>query len=256
MEVLTNFFNLVLYRPLFNALIILYEYLPGHDFGIAVIILTILIKLALYPLGIKAIKSQKFLQEIQPKIQEIQEKYKNNKEKLARETMELYKKEGVNPFSGCLSLLVQLPILVALYKVFLKGLQAKEMIYLYSFVPVPEAINPSFLGVLNLSKSFIIKTQGKIEYYWPVLGLAILAGVLQFFQTKMTTPSSFKKNQSLKTKKGTPDFSEMIQNQMIYFFPVFTIFILLSLPAALALYWIVNSFFSIFQQFLIFRKIL
>ena len=122
MDLLISIFNTFLYRPLFNVLILFYQYVPGHDFGLAVIILTILIKLIFYPLGIKAIKSQKELSGLQPKIKEIQEKYKDNKEQQTKEVMALYKKERINPFSGCLPLLIQLPVLLALYRVFWRGL--------------------------------------------------------------------------------------------------------------------------------------
>jgi len=236
MGLLINAFNAILYQPLFNALVLLYEHLPGHDFGIAVIVLTIIIRLILYPLMIQSIKSQKVLSELQPKIQEIQQKYKDDKEKQAKETMGLYQKEKINPFGGCLPLLIQLPILIALYQVFWKGLQPEAMINLYNFVPHPGVIDPTFLGVINLGQASLI--------------LAVLAGITQFFQTKMITPHQrADRGQASKT----PDFSGMIQKQMLYFFPIFTVFILWKLPAAIGLYWIVTALFSIFQQYLIFK---
>ncbi len=122
MGTITAIFHAILYQPLFNALVLLYQYFPGHDFGIAVIILTVLIRILLYPLMFQSIKSQKILAELQPKIQEIQNKYKNDKEKQTKATMELYQKEKINPFGGCLPLLIQLPILIALFQVFSKGL--------------------------------------------------------------------------------------------------------------------------------------
>src|SRR4030042_2639385 len=158
--------NKILYKPLFNALVLLYQYLPGKDFGIAVIALTLVIRLILYPLMAKSIKSQKVLTELQPKIKEIQEKYKNDKEKQARETMALYQKEKINPFGGCLPLIIQLPILIALYRVFWKGLQPEAMEKLYSFVPNPGIIDPTFLGFLNLADPNFIE--------------AIVAGIAQY----------------------------------------------------------------------------
>ena len=110
MSFLINIFNTILYRPLFNFLVLLYKHIPGHDFGLAIIILTVSIILLLYPLGTRAIKSQKDLSEIQPQVKEIQEKYKDNKEEQMREIMGLYKKAKVSPFSGFLLLLIQLPI--------------------------------------------------------------------------------------------------------------------------------------------------
>lgn len=253
MELLINFFNLVLYKPLFNLLVLIYLYLPGHDFGIAVIILTLLTRIIFYPLGIKAIKSQKELSELQPKIKEIQEKYKNDRETQGKVLMELYQKEKINPFSGCLPLLIQLPILIALYQVFWKGLQPERFSSsLYGFIPHIESINTSFLGIVDLAQAATLKIEGgATQFLWPNIILIIFVGVAQFLQTKMITPKSSKVSLS---KKGSPDFSQLMQKQMLYFFPVFMIFILWNLPSALALYWLVTSIFSIFQQYLVFGK--
>ncbi len=240
MELLTGVFNLILYQPLFNALILLYQYLPGQDFGIAVIVLTILIRILLYPLMARSIKSQKALSELQPKMQEIQETFKNDKEKQAKEIMGLYQREKINPLGGCLPLLLQMPILLALFWVFMAfkdGLDPDQLEFLYSFIPsldIPE--EPMFLGLINLSH--------------PNLILAALAGICQFFQVKMTSLRVKKAKTSSKMTK----FPEMMQKQMLYFFPIFMVFILLRLPAAIGLYWIMTALFSIGQQYLIFKK--
>lgn len=237
MDFFISAFHTILYQPLFNALILIYQYLPGQDFGIAVIVLTILIRVALYPLMVKSLKSQKALSELQPKIQEIQQKYKDNKEQQSKEMMVLYKNEKINPFGGCLPLLLQLPILIALYRVFWKGLSPESMGFLYSFVPNPGAINPSFLGLINMAE--------------PNLILAFVAGITQFFQTKMLLPQQ-------KTSKEKTDqmgqFSNMMQKQMLYFFPILTVLILWRLPSAIGIYWIVTAVFSIGQQYIIFKK--
>jgi len=235
MSFFVNIFNAALYQPLLNFLVLIYKYLPGHDFGVAIIVLTIIVKLVLYPLGSWAIKSQRSLSEIQPKIKEIQEKYKNDKERQTKETLELYKKERINPFSGCLPSLVQLPILLALYRVFWQGLSSNQLLLLYGFVSIPGPINPLFLGLIDLGKSNII--------------LAIIAGILQFIQARMT----FAKNQ--RQKKDKKDFSSALQNQSLYFFPVFTTIILLKFPAAIGLYWITTNVFAIAQQHLVFKKL-
>ena len=237
-DFLISAFNTILYQPLFNALVFLYEYLPGHDFGIAVIALTFIIRLLLYPLMVKSIKSQKILSELQPKIQEIQQKYKEDKEKQTKEMMALYQKEKINPLGGCLPLLMQLPILFALYRVFWKGLQPEAMAMLYSFVPNPGVIDPTFLGIINLN-------QGN-------LALAVVAGITQFVQSKMLMPKNKKKEQG-KDQRG--QFSEMMQKQMLYFFPVFTVLILLRLPSAIAVYWIITALFSIGQQYLVLKPL-
>ncbi|MCD6528052.1 membrane protein insertase YidC [bacterium] len=225
MDLLITAFNEILYRPLFNILVLLYNIIPGNDLGIAIIILTIGIKLVLYPLNQKAIKSQKALQELQPKIKEIQKKYKD-KTQQAEELLKLYKKAKINPFSGFLPLLIQIPILIALYKVFL-GINDNALNNLYSFISKPENLNPMFLGIINLS-----------EKNWILAGLA---GVFQFIQSKMNEPKS-----GLTDKKT--DFSYLLGKQMVYLMPVITVLIAGSLPSALALYWIVITLFGIFQQ--------
>ncbi len=234
-EWLIHFFYITLYQPLFNALVLLYNYIPGKDFGVAIIFLTLAIRTILYPVSVKAVKSQKNLQKLQPKIQEIQKKYKDDKEKLAKETLELYKREKINPFSGILISLIQIPILIALYRVFWSGLNPEELSNLYQFVLNPGQLNPFFLGIIDLSK--------------PNIFLAILAGLTQYFQSKMLIPKISKNNPK---KEG--DFSEIMQKQMVYFLPGFTIIILLGLPSALGLYWAVSGVFSIIQQYFILKQ--
>lgn len=236
MSFLGDLFNIVLYQPLFNALVFLYQYLSGHDFGIAIILLTIIIRIILYPSMVKALKSQKALTELQPKIKQIQEEFKNDRERQARETLALYKKEKINPFGGLLPLFIQLPILIALYRVFWKGFEANELNNLYSFVPKPEQIDPNFLG-------------GLINLAAPSLFLAILSGLVQFIQTW------YQNKLSPKLLSGKTDqFSGIMQKQMLYFFPLFTIFILWKLPSAIGLYWITTSLFSVIQQYIIFKS--
>ncbi|OIO48532.1 MAG: hypothetical protein AUJ32_00300 [Parcubacteria group bacterium CG1_02_40_82] len=232
MNILSLLFNEVIYRPLFNGLIFLYNVLPGHDFGIAIIVLTVIIRIILYPLNQKAIKSQKEMQLIQPKVKEVQQKYKNNKEEQGKALMDLYKEHKINPASGCLPILVQLPILWGLFSVLRAGLNPEKLTQLYSFVARPEIINNTFLGILDLSQKSII--------------LAILAGIAQFIQSKMLMPKT--------SASQSSDFSSVMNKQMVYFFPVFTVFIAASLPAGLGLYWVATTVFGIVQQYFVLKK--
>jgi len=233
---IASFFYIILYQPLFNCLVWLYNSVPGHDFGIAIICLTILIRIALYPTSVKAVKSQKGLQKLQPQIQEVQKKYKNDKEKQAKEIFDLYKREKINPFSGLFLALIQVPILIALYQVFWDGLNQSKLTVLYNFILNPGQINPLFLHIIDLSKPNII--------------FAILAGLVQYFQTKMLLPQTSPKTEG---NSKMPDFSQMMQKQMVYFFPIFTVIILISLPSALGLYWTISGLFSIVQQYYVFK---
>lgn len=236
-DLIVSFYNTVLYQPLFNALILLYEYFPGHDFGLAVVVLTLTIRFILHPSSVQAIKSQEAMSRLQPKIKELQEKYKDNKEQQAKELMDLYQKEKINPFSGCLPLLIQLPILIALYQVFLQGFSNGQFHFLYSFVPSPGVIDPTFLGILNLAE--------------PAKILAVLAGVTQYFQSKMMIA---KHPAGKNEKKKGNDMAQMMQTQMVYFLPLFTVFILWNWPAAVGLYWITTSVFSIAQQYFVLKS--
>jgi YidC/Oxa1 family membrane protein insertase len=230
MNIISLIFNEVFYRPLFNGLIFLYNAVPFHDFGVAIILLTLIIRFILYPLNQKAMKSQKALNALQPQIKEVQNKHKGDKAKQSQALMDIYKTNNINPASGCLPILIQLPVLIALYRVFFNGLNPDSLSSLYTFIVSPGAINPLFLGLIDLSTSNYI--------------MAIIAGILTFFQTKMTMP-----NQQKSPVAG--DFSAMFSKQMVYMMPIITVVIAWKLPAGLALYWIVITLFGIVQQYLV-----
>ena len=223
-----------IYQPLYNILIFLYNNLAFHDFGIAIIIITVLLKIVLMPLSKKQIESQKKLQELQPKIKEIQSKYKDNKEKQSQELMKFYKENKANPFGGCLPMVVQLIFLIAIYQVFFRissnNLNVQPEV-LYSFVSNPGQINEMFIGLINLAK--------------PSYVLAVLAAAGQYYQTKMLMA---KQAAPAKKDEKTPDFAQMMNKQMLYLGPVLTLFIGIKFPAGLALYWLVSTLFAIGQQ--------
>jgi len=232
MSILTTTFNVLLYQPLFNALILIYNFLPGNDFGLAIITLTFFFRLALYPVMAKSIKYQQTLNKIQPEMKEIQEKFKDDQEKQAREIMRIYKENEISPFSVFLPLLIQLPLLIALFQVFKTGLQPEAFNNLYGFISSPGQISYFFLGIVSLTEPNII--------------LAVLTAATQFFQVKLTQPKKASKKE--KVKDGFSQFAEMSQRQMPYFLAAFTFVFLARLPAALGLYWITTSLFSIAQQ--------
>jgi YidC/Oxa1 family membrane protein insertase len=237
MNFIKDILKTILYKPLFNLMILIVWLIPGNNVGWAIIILTALVRLALYPSQKKSIESQKKMQDIQPKIEELKKKYPNDQQAQAQEMMQLYKTYKVNPFSSCLPLLIQLPILIVLYRVFTAGLTTDRFDeLLYHFTPRPEVINPYFFG-LNLSD--------------PSIYLAILAGVLQLIQSRQMM-----KAQPAKSKKSSGPAGIMgdFSTQMVYIFPIFTVIIAMSLPSALALYWIVTTLFMIIQQKMVFSK--
>jgi len=235
-----------------NLLVVIYQFIPGQDFGLAIIFLTILIRVILSPVSAKGVKAQKKLNEVQPEIKKMQEKYKNDKEKQVKEMLEIYKKAGVSPFSAFTPLLIQLPILFALFRV-LWGVQTTEAVEgLYSFVPAPGEISSLFLGTIDLAETGL--SQGANGEGGLLIGnLIIIVGAVaaQFIQMKMISAQK----KATKEKKGnTQEMAERMQKQMVYFFPFFTFFILLKLPIAIGLYWLVSTVFTIAQQHFILKK--
>ena len=231
-----DLYQLFLYQPLLNLLIFFYDFIPGKDIGVAIIVLTILVRILLYPLSQKTLKSQKLLQEIQPKVEELKKKYADNKEMLASELMKVYSENKVNPFSSCLPLLIQLPIFIALYQTFQAGLTSSSFNLLYPFIPSPGSISPVSFGFLDLSKA------------QPVL--ALLAGLAQYYQSKMMIT---KKQPAM---AGSEDEKRLalMNKQMMYMMPVLTVVIGFSLPGGLTLYWLLTTVLMVLQQYLMFKK--
>lgn len=232
-------------NPLLNLLFVFYALI--RDYGVAVILLTAVIRLALWPLAKKQLIGQKEMNKIQPEANKLKEKYKNDPQKYQAALMELYKEREINPFGSCFLTLIQLPFLFALFFVFNKfripeftslqnpnGILSQIYPFVENFGPVKALIseatqiNTTFLGLVDLSKPFV--------------PFAVLAGILQFAQTKMITP---------KKQKEGGDAAAAMMSQMTYFFPILTVVIAFSLPAALPLYWTVTTLFAILQQYLV-----
>lgn len=209
MNIFSFIYNEFLYKPIFEALVFFYKIL-GNDLGLAILLLTLVIRIILFPLTRKALLSQKKMTDLQPKIKGIQEKFKNNREEQARQIMSLYKENKVNPLGSIGSLFIQLPILIALYQVLLAGLKQNGMII----------FNPLFLGLLDLSRSNWI--------------LGILVGVSQYFASQLTL--------------GQMAIQNQMQKQMMYFMPAFMAIIAITLPAGISLYLLAAISFSLIEQ--------
>ena len=227
-------FNLILYKPLLNGLVLIYLYFPLHDFGIAIIILTLIIKILLYPSSAKSIILQKKMAALQPKIKELQEKFKNDREKQSIALMELYKKEKFSPFSGCLPSIIEGIIFISLFLVIKGVISSNSLSGLYGFMPHNINLRLSFLGIMDLTKA---------NPY-----LAFITGFFQFVQLKRSKEIAPQPSTSKK------DMSEIFQKEMLYFFPIFTVIVLLTFPSALGLYWVTITIFSVLQQELVFKK--
>lgn len=247
---MVELFNTIIYEPLFNALMWLYNTLPLQDMGVVIILLTVGIKLLLYRPTYSSIKAQRELQEIQPKLDALRAKYKNEKEKMSQELMKFYRENKVNPFSSCLPLLIQLPILFGLYRVFFAGIQPdattgllaqSQIEHLYSGLRAIYETTPvhaTFLGFLDLAKG------GNII-------LALLAGGLQYWQSRMLIA----KRQPKVAGAQDENMAAQISRTTAYLFPLITVYFAYRFPAGLALYWVVSTLFTVGQQYLIFSQL-
>lgn len=235
MELITSTFTTLIFQPLYNLLVMAYIVIP--DIGVAIIMLTVGIRFLLMPLTKKSIESQKKMQEVQPELKKIQAKYKHDKQLQGQKVMQFYKDKKVNPAGGCLPMIVQLIFLIALYRVFMLGLDSTGTSDLiYSFVKDPGQLNPIAFGFFDLSK--------------PNLILAGITAVAQYFQGKMMLAKKETEDKG-KEKKDEPDFGTMMQQQMVYMGPILTIVIGIKFAAGLILYWLITTVFMIIQQWLV-----
>ncbi len=236
-------FATIFYNPIYNLLIFFLNF-SWMDAGIAIILTTILIKIILYPLFKKQIKTQIALKKMKPELDDLKKKYegktdKENKQKMAFETMDLYKKYQMNPFISFFVLIIQIPIILAMYWVFYSGgLPEVNTEILYSFISIPENIIMNFLGFVDLTKSSIV--------------LAIIAGVSQYVHFHISMPDVKLKDFKNISGDFKKDMATSFSANIKYGLPVF-IFLLLAfwLHAAIALYWISSNLFMIMQEHLV-----
>ncbi|HBM46151.1 MAG: Preprotein translocase subunit YidC [Parcubacteria group bacterium GW2011_GWF2_38_76] len=227
----------IFYYPLYNAIVLLSALSPSNDFGLAVVVLTVLIKILILPLSHISIKAQRKLKEIDPEIRRIKELYKGKQEEQAVKIMNLYKEHGVNPFASIFLLFIQLPMFIALYYIFSNNIDLTSPV-IFSFNLIPSTINTMFLGLIDLSESNIY--------------LAILVGLTQFIQTKLSVPELPKIKD--KNPSFADDFAKSMNWQIKYFLPIFIIFIAAKLNAAVSVFWITSNAFSIAHEVMVKRK--
>lgn len=236
---ISSTFHTVVYQPLYNALIVLIDVVPWHDVGIAVILLTLLVKIVLYPLSLRVARTQEKTKRIAPEIEEVKKKHKGNRQEENKALLALYKKHDIHPFSGILLLFVQLPVLFGLYFVFVgDGLPVVHGELLYPFVSQPEGVRMAFLGMLDMA------AHGSII-------LAFLAGVTQFFYARMiAVPEVSAEAGSLQR-----DIAKSFHMQIKYVLPVIVTVISYTLSAAVPLYWITSNLFMVAQELVVRRHI-
>jgi len=227
------FLKVILLKPLFNILVLLTLIIPGNSLGWAIVLMTILIRLALLPSTNSATRMQKKMKIIQPEMHKIKEEFKNDPTIQRQKTMDLYKKHQINPVGSCLPMLVQLPIMFIMYYVFREiGTAGHRYELLYSFVKAPANLNMIFFGI-NLAE---------VEKWY----LPITSGALQLASSWQMKPK--------KEAGKEMDMATSLTYQMIFIFPIMTIMVGRALPAALPLYWAVSTAFTVVQQRIILKN--
>lgn len=230
--------NLFFYKPLYNGLVFLVDIVPQHSLFIAVIILTIIVRFIISPLSYKAIRTQIKTKKLQPQLNKIK-KTITDKQEQARKTLEVYKTEGINPFSSFLLILVQFPIILALYWVFKDGGVSIDPELLYSFVPFPDTLNLTSFGI-NLAEKSIL--------------LALLTGITQYIHLSIS--ASFKSMASSDTEQTEQEkMMAMVGKSMKYTMPIMITIFAYIIGGAVALYWVTSNIFMIIQEKVIQNKL-
>jgi YidC/Oxa1 family membrane protein insertase len=261
-------FETLIVQPIFNLLVLIYALIPGHNFGLAIIVFTIIVRLLMWPLVKKQLNHAKALRELQPELKKIKAATKGDKQKESRMTMELYKEKEINPFASLGIVLVQLPILIGLYIGLKKVIDDPQQILDFSY---PALHNLSWMkelqtdihqfdntlfGVVDLTR----KAVGPL--YWPALLIAIASGLMQFFQSKQLMPQS-KESRSLRqilreanTGKSADqqEVNAAVSRGTIFFIPALVTLFAIQLPAALPLYWLTSSTVAFWQQTVILKE--
>lgn len=237
-------FNTIFLRPIYNTVLFFVNVIPNHDIGIAIILTTLLVKLVLLPLNLSSQRSTYLMKEVQIEIDEIKSKHKEDKKRLAEETMSLYKKKKINPFSSIFTMVIQIPVFFALYFVFRDGIVLKKNL-IYSFISFPENVKNLAFGILDLTKP-----------YW---FLGVLTGITMYIFSKRQA-DAFKSVKENKNNKETEVdfktiFAKNMQMQMTYFLPIISGLSAAFFPAVIGVYWVVNNILNILQDIYIKRQL-
>ncbi len=235
---ISSAFHTLLYQPLYNSLVFLTSIIPGADIGLAVITLTIVVRFVLLPLSHKQRSTQAKMKLLEGEMAAIKKTYESDKRVQGEKIMALYKEHGVNPLSGFLLILIQIPILLALYFVFTRGIPFGST-DLYSFVSLPTNIDSSFFGLLELSVANI----------W----IAVVVGVSQYFQTVLALPPMPAVDKNKPQDLGSA-FAKSMNTNMRYVMPVVIILISAKLPAVVSLYWLTSNLFGIAHELIVRHK--
>jgi YidC/Oxa1 family membrane protein insertase len=265
-----NIFDLLIVQPIFNLLIGLYSVIPGGDFGVSLIIFTVIVRFALFPLVKKQLHQTQAMKKLQPELVRIKKQAKGDKQLESRQMLELYKKHDVNPFRSIGILIVQLPIFIGLYSVIQIFTLHRDQIskFTYGFMenigPVkhliehPDQFNEKLLGLVDLTKTAV--SNGHVDIF--LILLAVVAAGTQYVMSKQTMPQAENKKRlrdvmSEAADGKQADQSEMnaiVMGKMVKVLPFFMFFIMISVPGALALYYAVSNLVAVAQQSYLLKK--
>ena len=265
-----NIFDILIVQPIFNLLIGLYSIIPGGDFGVSVILFTILVRFALYPLVKKQLHQTQAMKKLQPQLARIKAKSKGNKQQESMQMLELYKENGINPFRAIGILLIQLPIFIALYSVIQIFTAHRDEIakFTYDFMegiaPIkalidnPDTFNKMFLGFVDLTKTAFV--DGRIDIFLVIL--ALVAAYTQYIMGKQTMPHNESKKrlrdvmaEAAEGKQADQaEMNAIVMTKMMRVMPFFMFFIMISLPGALALYYATSNIVAVIQQTFLLKK--
>ena len=228
------------FDPVYNALVFFIDVIPGGDVGLAIIATVLLVKTILLPLSIKAVKTQKTMREIEPKLREIKEKHKDDRQQQAQAMMEVYREAGMNPLASLFLVFIQIPIIIALYFSVYSGggvaLPDINLEILYAFVSEPVAITMNFLGVIDITERSLL--------------LALGAGITQYFHVHLTMPAPAPKEEGA-APNFKDDFMRTMHTQMKYVMPLLITAVAYYISAAIALYFLVSNLVTIAQEFFV-----
>jgi YidC/Oxa1 family membrane protein insertase len=265
-------FDSLIVQPIFNLLVFIYGVIPGADFGIALILFTIIIRFLMYPLLKKQLHQSRAMQRLQPELKRIQAQYKDNPQLQGAAMMELYKKHNVSPWRSILIMVIQIPIFIGLFQViqvfslhrdqiakftydFLEGIPA-----IHNIIQVPDSFNHIAFGFMDLTKNAY--AHGQI--YWPLLVLAVIGAVTQYIMAKQTMPgASNKKRRTIRDmlreaadgkQHDQAEMNQALSNNMVKILPIMMFFIMISLPGALAVYYVISNLVGMIQQHFILKE--
>ena len=264
-----NIFELIVVQPIFNLLLFIYSVVPGADFGISIILFTIVIRFAMWPLVVRQLHQVKAMRKLQPELKRIKAATKGNRQAESMQMLELYKQNGVQPFRSILMLLIQLPIFIALFQVIQIFTSHRDQIadFTYGFMqnlkPVqdllanPNNFNEQFLGLVDLTLH-AIGANGVNVF---LVALALIAAITQYIISKQTSPTTTSKRlRDVLSEAGEgkqPDQAELnavMMSKMVKFLPFMMFFIMMSLPGALVLYYVISNIFAAIQQHFLLQR--